>query len=182
MPRPQIEVFDPNRHPPALLGGFRNQEESLTRYLKRYARQNARKYRINQTFLAVDRSGAEPRLAGYFTLAFCSGTAAPAKDSLPGHRRLPGYPIAGILLAQLAVDERVQGQGLGTYLVDEALRKTLGIVEKGGVPVRLFVTDAINDAAVAFYEKYGLTRISDAMPARMICDLKPYIDDLSGAL
>lgn len=175
MTRPCIEVYDPEEHPRELLQGFRNQEKSIRDYLARYAAQNARKHTINQTFLAVDRGGGAPRLAGYFTLAFCSVSARQAKASVADLERLPNYPIPGMLLAQLGVDERVQGQGLGTFLVDEALRRTLHVIDRGEVPVRLFVTDAINSGAVEFYEKYGLTRISTGYPARMVCDLQPYL-------
>jgi GNAT superfamily N-acetyltransferase len=175
MGRPLIEVFDPALHPPALLRDFRNQEPILVQYLQRFARQNVERHRLNQTFLAVDRSGPSPRIAGYFTLAFCSVEAESAKDALESLRKLPGYPIPAMLLAQLAVDERVQGQGLGTYLVDEALLRVFRVIKAGEIPLRLFVTDALNEAAVRFYEKYGMTRLTDGYPARMVQDLKPYI-------
>ncbi|MFU8805247.1 MAG: GNAT family N-acetyltransferase [Bradymonadaceae bacterium] len=178
MTRPTIEVFDPAQHPPSLLRDFRNQEDSLVRYLQRYARQNVERHKLNQTFLAVDRSAGTPRVAGYFTLAICSVEAEPARRALEVLRRLPGYPIPALLLAQLAVDERAQGQGLGTYLVDEALLRTLRVIKSGQIPVRLFITDALTEAAVAFYEKYGMVRISEGYPARMVQDLKPYLDRL----
>ena len=172
MTRPLIEVFDPSLHPPSLLKDFRNQESSLAQYLQRFARKNVERHRLNQTFLTLDRSGASPRVAGFFTLAYCSVEAEPAKGALDSLRKLPGYPIPAILLAQLAVDERVQGQGLGTYLVEEALLRVLRVIEVGEIPLRLFVTDALNEAAVGFYETCGMTRITDGYPARMVLDLK----------
>ena len=89
--------------------------------------------------------------------------------------RLPRFPIPGVLLARLAVDERIQGQGLGRYLFEEALGLTLELATSCPVAFRLFVTDAIDENAVRVYERFGLARLSDALPARMVLDIKPLL-------
>jgi GNAT superfamily N-acetyltransferase len=90
--------------------------------------------------------------------------------------RLPGFPIPGVLLARLAVDERVQGQGLGRYLFEQALGLTLQLARSGPVAFRLFVTDALDEVAARFYERFGFSRLADEFPCRMVLDLKPLLD------
>jgi GNAT superfamily N-acetyltransferase len=73
------------------------------------------------------------------------------------------------------VDERVQGQGLGRYLFEEALGLTLQLARNGPVALRLFVTDAIDEAAAQFYERFGFARLTEEFPCRMVLDLKPLV-------
>jgi len=98
-------------------------------------------------------------------------------DAMESLRRLPGFPIPAVLLARLAVDERVQGQGLGRYLFEEALGMTLQLAYGGPVAFRLFVTDAIDEAAAKFYERFGFTRLAEEFPCRMVLDLKPLLEE-----
>jgi len=53
--------------------------------------------------------------------------------------------------------------------------KHAGVVKWGPVAFRLLVTDAIDESAARFYEHFGLERLSDALPARMVLDIKPLI-------
>jgi GNAT superfamily N-acetyltransferase len=71
----------------------------------------------------------------------------------------------------LAVDERAQGQGVGRYLFEQALGLTLQLAHQGPLGFRLLVTDAIDDDAARFYEHFGLRRLSDGFPCRMVLDL-----------
>jgi GNAT superfamily N-acetyltransferase len=80
-----------------------------------------------------------------------------------------------VLLARLAVDTRVQGQGVGRYLFEEALGLTLALQQTGPVSLRLFVTDAIDDRAERFYAHFGFVSLSDKFPCRMVLDLKPLL-------
>jgi GNAT superfamily N-acetyltransferase len=89
--------------------------------------------------------------------------------------RLPRFPIPAVLLARLAVDERVQGQGLGSFLLEEALGLTLQLARSGPVAFRLLVTDAIDKDAARLYERFGLAPLGDAFPCRMVLDLKPLV-------
>jgi len=166
----RIEVL--GRHHRVLLEDFRNQHRSLVEYLRRFALRHAEKDLLARTFLAIEGEAGAERLAGYFTLATASVERS-SVDSMESLRRLPGFPIPAVLLARLAVDERVQGQGLGRYLFEESLGLTLALARNGPVAFRLFVTDAIDEAAAGFYERYGLTRLSEDFPCRMVLDLKP---------
>ena len=162
------------RHRP-LLKHFRNQAPSLVQYLQRFALRHAEKDLLARTYLAVDGEAEAERIAGYFSLATVSVERSSVED-VGGLAKLPRFPIPGVLLARLAVDERAQGQGLGHYLFEEALGLALQMALDGPVAFRLFVTDALDAGAARFYERFGLQRLSDQFPARMILDIKPLLD------
>src|SRR5688572_26829078 len=168
----RIEALSPEHRP--LLADFRNQHPSLVEYLKRYALRHAKKDLLARTFLAIDESAKESRIAGYFSLATVSVERA-SVESQSGLNRLPRFPTPGVLLARLAVDSRVQGQGLGRFLFEEALGLTLQLAKTGPVAFRLLVTDAIDEGAARFYERRGLVRLSDRYPCRMVLDVRPIV-------
>lgn len=158
----------------ALLKDFRNQHASLVEYLQRFALRHAEKDLLARTYVAIDDAGGADRAAGYFSLATVSVERA-SVAVVPALDRLPRFPIPGVLLARLAVDERVQGQGLGRYLFDEALGRALTLARSGPVAFRLLVTDAIDAGAARFYERFGLVRLGDEYPSRMVLDLLPLV-------
>ena len=161
-----------NRSHRPLLADFQNPQASLVEYLQRYALRHAEKDLLARTYLALDAGMGTPRLAGYFSLATVSVDRA-AVARLPELDRLPRFPIPGILLARLAVDTRVRGQGLGRYLFEEALGLTLQLAQTGPVAFRLFVTDALDAEAAQFYHHFGLAPLGDDFPCRMMLDLRP---------
>ena len=79
------------------------------------------KRKLGKTFVAV-RPG-ENLVLGYYTLASGSLSFAhlPAKIS----KKMPKHPIPVILLARLAVDQTMQGKGLGRGLLMDALHRAL---------------------------------------------------------
>ena len=170
----RIEVLA--REHRSLLRDFRNQEPSLVTYLRRFALRHAQKDRLSRTYLALDERTGADRVAGYFSLSTVSVERASLKP-LSGLSRLPRFPIPGVLLSRLAVDERVQGQGLGRHLFEEALGRSLTLAATGPVAFRLFVTDAISADAVGFYERFGMSRLSAALPARMVLDVGPLLGE-----
>ena len=157
-----------------LLHAVRNQHGSLVEYLQRFALRHTEKHPLARTYLAIDDTSGGLQLAGYFSLATVSVERS-SVEPLKALERLPRFPIPGVLLARLAVDERVQGQGHGRYLFEEALGLTLQLVRAGPVAFRLFVTDAIDEHAVNFYTRFGLVRLADAYPCRMVLDLRPLL-------
>lgn len=160
-----------------LLESFVNDEPDLVAYLRRWAMVHQERDLLGRTWLALDDE-AEARVAGYFTLA----AASLDREAVTGGDlgRLPRFPIPAVLLARLAVDTRVQGQGLGTWLFDEALRRTLLLAAEGPIGFRVFVTDAKNERAASFYERRGLVALTDQWPRRMVLDLKPLLPRRSG--
>jgi GNAT superfamily N-acetyltransferase len=108
-----------------------------------------------RTYVAV-RAG-ERRVLGYYTLSsgsvsFQNLPASPAK-------KLPKHPVPVILLARLAVDASVQGQGLGAALLTDALACCFYLA--GKISVHAVEVDAIDDAARSFYETYGFVPLLD---------------------
>ena len=73
----------------------------------------------------------------------------------PGRaRRAMGqYPIPLVILARLAVDLDYQGQGLGSSLLQDAIRRTIAIAEQAGI--RALLTHPIDAEAEAFYRRFG---------------------------
>jgi len=61
------------------------------------------------------------------------------------------------LLARLALDQSLQGQGLGGVLLADALERI--VVATQTVAARIVVVDALHERAATFYENYGFKRI-----------------------
>lgn len=134
--------------------GFSCGNGPLDTYLREYAGQHARKY-FGRTFVAV-RPGSTWVL-GYYTLSSSSVAFEHAPESLK--RKLPRYPLPIALLGKLAVDQTTQGQGLGKFLLMDALRRVADISNQMGI----FAVEvhALGERAGAFYEKYGFQPFQD---------------------
>jgi GNAT superfamily N-acetyltransferase len=113
------------------------------------------KRRLGRTYVVV-RPGAK-RVLGYYTLA--AGAVSFANLPEQATKKLPRHPVPVILLARLALDQSVQGQGLGRFLLTDALRRCLALAEQLGV--HAIEVDAIDDQARAFYQRYGFTALPD---------------------
>jgi GNAT superfamily N-acetyltransferase len=152
------ERYDPAAHEVA---GFVCGEESLDRWLHRYAGQGERRD-ATRTFVAADDHGVA---RGYYTLVagqleHVEATAA-VRKGLSRH-----FPIPVAILARLAVDEGSQGQGLGASLLNDALERICRAAQE--VAVRAVVVHAINQAAVGFYEHFGFRGLSEAPRSLMV--------------
>ncbi|TCT21169.1 GNAT family N-acetyltransferase [Thiobaca trueperi] len=169
-----IRIEPLNRAHRPLLTDFQNPHSSLAEYLRRFAWRHAEKDLLARTYVVIDAGIDPPRLAGYFSLTTVS-VERDAVAPLPALDRLPRFPIPGILLARLAVDTRVRGQGLGRYLFEEALGLTLQLAHAGPVTFRLLVTDAIDVEARSFYAHFGCQPLSETFPCRMFLDLRPLL-------
>jgi GNAT superfamily N-acetyltransferase len=65
--------------------------------------------------------------------------------------------IPAVLLARLALDRSLQGQGLGGELLLDALSRAVQASEIAAA--RLMVVDAIDEGAAAFYEHHGFVAV-----------------------
>lgn len=92
-------------------------------------------------------------MIGYYSL--CAG--AISFSIIPAN--LPSHPIPTILLARFAIDQQAQGQGMGKLLLLDALTVTRLIADRIGVYA--LSVDAFDQAAFAFYLKYGFTSLRD---------------------
>lgn len=152
------ERYDPARHEVA---GFSCGEESLDRWLQRYAGQGERRD-STRTFVVADAGGQVP---GYYTLVAGQiehGQATEAvRKGLSRH-----FPIPVAILARLAVDGRSQGQGLGARLLNDAVERICRAAQE--VAVRAVVVHAIDEQAAAFYERFGFRGLSVAPRTLMV--------------
>jgi GNAT superfamily N-acetyltransferase len=73
---------------------------------------------------------------------------------------LPRLDVPVVLLGRLAVDRTTQGQGLGSLLLIDALRRVQHLAEQVGI--RAVEVDAIDDAARQFYLRFGFVSLLDA--------------------
>lgn len=123
----------------------------LDAYLQRYARQNDEK-NIAKTFVAVDDSN---RVLGYYSLC----TASIEFEELPADikLKLPAYPVPAALIARIAVDKSMRGQGLGARLLIDALQRIFSAA--GEVAIKVVLVDARDDEARDFYLHYGFIQL-----------------------
>ncbi|HEX2393059.1 MAG TPA: GNAT family N-acetyltransferase [Solirubrobacterales bacterium] len=152
------ERYDPTGHKVA---NFACGEESLDRWLHRYAGQSERRD-ATRTFVAAD----EHRVVhGYYTLVAGQLEHAAATESvrksLSRH-----FPIPVAILARLAVDKRSQGQGLGASLLNDAFERICRAAQE--VAVRAVVVHAIDETAADFYERFGFRSLSTAPRTLMV--------------
>jgi GNAT superfamily N-acetyltransferase len=147
-PGPRLERLDVHHD----LTQFDSGRPELDSWLVRHAL-SAQQMDSVRTFLLVRRGHVD----GYFSLTMGSVLRADAPSKLV--RGLPAYPIGMVLLARLAVDGRAQGQGLGSLLLAEALRKAVTAGEAAAA--RLVVVDAVDDQAASFYAHHGFIATPD---------------------
>jgi GNAT superfamily N-acetyltransferase len=137
-------------------GAFDCGETALNEFLQRYARKN-HEMGGAKTFLAI--SDADNRtILGYYSLSPASIGYARTPELV--RRGLARHDVPAFRLARLAVDLRVQGQGLGGQLLLSAgQRCLLASAEVGGVAMLI---DAKNARVAAWYASYGALTLLDA--------------------
>jgi GNAT superfamily N-acetyltransferase len=127
------------------LSHFQCGEPALDGWLRRRALQNEASG-ASRTYVVC----AGKRVVGFYALA----VGAVAHFGTPGRvRRNMPDPIPVMVIGRLAVDQSVQGQGLGPALLSDAIARTLQVAEIVGI--RAILVHAISEAAKRFYEKWG---------------------------
>ena len=83
---------------------------------------------------------------------------------------LPRYQdIPVTLLGRLAIDTTRKGQGLGEFLLLDALNRTLA--QSSQIAAVAVVVDAIDEAAIRFYEHFEFLRFPE-IPERLFLPMK----------
>ena len=114
-------IGQPTLEPPRRLerhdrrGDFTCGNDELDQWFHRYSWQNQKAH--NAVTYVAQQGG---RIAGYYALAAATIRRDWSPASFAAHRP---QSIPCMLLARLAVDRRVQGQGVGTTLLLDALRR-----------------------------------------------------------
>lgn len=144
--------------------------ESLDAYLQTQASQDVRR-KASAVFVLVPAE-SNATIAGYFTL--CAYGLAPGTIPEQARKHIPKYPVvSATLIGRLAVARNFQGQGLGSILLSEALRKAYENANVVGSC--MVVVDAIDHKAISFYEAHGFIKLPESMrlmlPIRTIANL-----------
>ncbi len=126
--------------------------EALDRYLHRQATQDVKKH-VDVVFVLTPDGKT---IAGFYTLS----QYAVELDVVPEEiaKQLPKYPhVPAPLIGRLAVSTKFRGQRLGERLLIDALYRCFnGSRQLASAAV---IVDAKDDAAVAFYKKYGFLEL-----------------------
>lgn len=128
--------------------------DRLNSWLGSRASQWDRKH-LARVYVAVSKEGSS--VLGYYAISshHVSYEALPNDQS----KGLPRIDVPVVLLGQLAVDKTVQGQGLGQFLLVDALSRVQHVA--GELGVRAVEADAIDEAARQFYLKFGFVSLAD---------------------
>lgn len=124
----------------------------LDLYLQKQASQDARKHAAAPFVITPDGK----TIAGYYTLSQYAIELKDVPDEVA--RKLPKYPlVSATLLGRLAVNLDFHGKGLGEALLMDALYRSLKLSEQ--VASTGVIVDAKDEAARAFYRKYGFIEL-----------------------
>lgn len=139
--------------------------EALDRYLKQQARQDAEKY-VAAPFVLL--APPAPDVLGYYTL---SAAVVGVKDIAPElAKTLPLYPQLPVtLIGRLAVDQRLERQGRGAFLLMDALRRSWQRATE--IAAMAVVVDAKDESAAAFYQHFDFTPFQ-TNPHRLYLSMK----------
>ena len=127
------------------LTGFQSGVASLDAWLLRRASSNQARG-ATRTFVVTERN----QIVAYYALASGTINATAAPDRF--RRNMPD-PIPIALLARIAIDARLQRQGIGRGLIRDCAHRVAHAADILGI--RGIVTHAISGAARAFYLAVG---------------------------
>jgi GNAT superfamily N-acetyltransferase len=129
------------------LSSFDSGEPDLDEWLRKKALRNETEG-ASRTYVACEAGSR--RVVGYYCLA----TGAVQRLSAPGRvRRNMPEPVPVMVLGRLAVDRSLQGQGLGSGLLRDAVLRTLQAADIAGI--RALLVHTLSDRARKFYEERG---------------------------
>ena len=131
-------------------------EPELNEFLRRHARQSNERGGA-KTFVATPLDDGN-RVLGYYSLSPASINHAQTPALVK--KGLARYDVPVFRLGRLAVDQTLQGQGLGGQLLLAAGRRCIrAATEVGGVALLI---DAKYDRVAGWYQTYGAIPLLDA--------------------
>ena len=128
-----------------ILDSFDCGKEELNRFLKRQAWNNQQAHSAQTYVLTKDLV-----VTGYYSLAAGSVTHDEATER--AKKGVARHPIPVILLARLAVDASLHGEGVGPALLKDALLRAAQAADTIGA--RAVLVHAKDDQAKGFYEHF----------------------------
>ena len=161
-----IEPFDRDKHDRAT---FDCGIAMLNDWIRTKAGQFERRD-LARVYVLVEQG--QHMVKGYYALA--SHTVIYHALPLDQAKGLPQIDVPVLLIGRLAIDQLVQRQKLGEFLLIDALRRAEYLATKIGI--RAIEVDAINDTARRFYEHYGFLALMDDprhlfLPVSVVRDL-----------
>lgn len=121
--------------------------ERIDRFFRQEVSQDIRRHYAT-CFVARDRQA--DGVAGFYTLSSSNVPLVDVPQELAA--RLPRYPtVPAVMIGWLARHGDYRGQGVGELLVVDALRT----VANAPIGAHAVFADAIDEAAVAFYQSFG---------------------------
>lgn len=130
------------------LSGFDCGVDSLNTWLPKHARA-ASASGAARTYVVKDAE--QGRVVGYHAL--CAASVGSHEASARTSRGMPRHPIPAVLLARLAVDRSVQGRGVGSFLLRDAMARTFAAAAELGI--RVMLVHALDESARDFYVPHG---------------------------
>lgn len=143
------------------LDSFDSGTPPLDEWLRRHARNAAGQG--TRTYVLIDEKAEA--VGGYFAIAphLLARDEAPRSIGRGAPARIPA-----ILLAKLALDQRLHGRGLGAELLIHALTTITTAARTAGG--RIIVVDAIDENAAAFYRAHDF-QPAPSDPQRLVMKL-----------
>lgn len=125
-----------------------------------------------RTYVVMDSE--QERVVGYHALSVASVEHDEATER--ARKGMPRNQVPAVLLARLAVDKSVQGEGLGAFLLRDAMTRAVSVAEQAGI--RILLVHALSDDARSFYEHFGFEPSpSDPMNLQIIIkDIRAALD------
>jgi GNAT superfamily N-acetyltransferase len=127
-------------------------QDDLNKFIKQYASQH-QKSGTSKTYVAVDN---EAQVNGFYCLSSTS-IGFDLVDAVLT-KRLPRYPLPCVVVGRFAVDETVQGQGIGKLLLAHALKQVSKVAQIIGV--NFVVIHAKDKKAMEFYQRFGFISLT----------------------
>ena len=137
-PRPLTAIHRPD--------SFGCGETSLDEWLRRRAFANQLSG-ASRTFVLADRGG---NIFAYYAMA--AGAVSHREATGAVRRNMPD-PVPVLVLGRLAVDRQAQGMKLGAALLQDAVKRAVGV--SADARIRALLVHALSDRAKQFYLHYG---------------------------
>ena len=177
----KIEPFDPEFHDRA---AFSCGARRIDNFLKLTAKMHQRAD-FTRVWVAVD--GRTPTVLGYYAINSHAIDAGQLPENIrkksPSHGR-----VGAAYISAFGVDSAVQGRGIGTFLISDALKRIARISEEMGIWA--VVLDVLDDGDTekirkrhAFYRDFGFIDFASP-PLRMylpVATIRRGMDDTEGA-
>ena len=119
---------------------------ALHDWLIRHARQ-AQSSGSAKTFVVAEAE----RVAGFFSLTVGQVDTLEAPERI--RKGMGQYPVLVVILARLGVSVQDQGLGIGTGLLQDAIRRALMISDQAGI--RALLTHPMDEEAARFFKRFG---------------------------